>query len=207
MIFRILTTITFNLIWFGAVCQIDTTISASSKPYMASYPSNKIGTLAIDLGILGSNLSYDWRFAHLFSLRADLGAGARILSWGNIWHLTDTENYYVAIHPNFSLATRYYYNQRQEITSDYKKSSKFLAFKINCIPPWFIQTIRSKRGWPRPTIPGILELVPQWGIRTSKGRVYFELNLGYSFPLKDIFTDNEYEDSRINIFCRVGYRF
>ncbi len=179
--------------------------SFSDPEIEASGKFNSVGN--VDFGILGSSYSKEWLIRSPFALRGDLGIGGRILSWGPMWELTDVDKYYLALHPSIGVSTRYYYNKKRLARADLNlKTLKYISVRGQIIPPLFIKTISSFRGWPFPEAPGSFEIIPQWGFRSEGARVYFEMNMGYNIYLDDVFRFEWYEDAKINFLCRVGLR-
>lgn len=203
---KLLYSLIFTLALFYANGQSEASKSGRIKGTISTYLP--ISEKAVDLGILGTSFSYDWRYKPAWSIRGDIGARGRILARGEIYHINNTDDYYMVVRPSLGLATRFYYNHKKMIRTELpKKTSKFLGLKMHYMPDWFTLWIKQIEQLRWSENHQSLEFIPYWGLRTQKNRVFFEMNVGYMIPIKHIFKTEWNDGSRIHFACRVGYRF
>jgi len=185
------------------------------SPYIDSQQYSNPNIFA-DVGLLGATIAYEWRPDASYGIRLDASY------YGSIIGLFDYLNIGaigrkppILFRSSLSLEPRYFYNHRKigDPKSD-RRAVKYIACRLQYNTPLFLGVIDQFSPAPielaydrNPKSFKNFDLVPLWGLRTERRRVYFEFNAGYIIHLKGLFEDEViFKDLRVRLLCRVGVR-
>ena len=170
-----------------------------------------------DVGILGTSAGVEMKFASEFSARAELNYFGSLVGipdfveQGSFGHST-----FLLLRSALSLEPRYYYNlNKSKLTKNGRaRSTKYFSVRLQYNTPWLLNTVEEispsyvESGHEvNPKFYRNLDLIPLWGFRTGTS-IYFDFNVGYIFHLPGIFNpETTFDDLRIRLLCRLGYRF
>ena len=190
--------------------------SQSSDKYGSHRDSTPTLSLNADVGILGTSIGCEWDPNAFYGVRAEMTYFGSIVGAKDFLELgTFGSSTYLLLRSSFALEQRGYYNYRKLLKDDSQtRSAKYIAIRMQCNTPWLLSTVeesspsRVERDHAiYPSVFKNLDLIPLWGMRSEKGRLFLEFNTGYIIHLKDVFKKEAiFRDLRFRLLCRLGLR-
>jgi len=150
------------------------------------------GLASIDIGFLGSWLTYETQVSNQLTLNTQLGLEGGFFGGGGDFNYAFT--------PTISVEPRFYYNFNKRVVKKKKtinNSANYLTITGTYIPGLFTVTNDDVEA------DAAFNLIPKWGLRRTIGKNFkFDFAVGYGVAFREYETTGQF-----GLDLRIGYIF